>query len=390
MQDKVARSEILFSAALGLGIIVSPDTLATLGNVTGQAGWRGLAILALVLTLFLFLSRFLDADLPPVLSYLPWTCRMFAAIFLATGVLVSSGFVFNEVFLYWFPNFGFAFFLLGLILLLNLAGPGIARYAQVVFVFLVLAGLTGLAVYGLLKPAHTDGAPVRMAPSALILPFLLWVGFDLGAAADRDTGPSPAFLPTILAGGILFLAWSLAGLCHVSPEKIADSSIAPMIMARYIGGQTGRLVMGGIIISGSLAAVNALFLVCRTDATRMVRQGMLPSLTGRPWFLPAALTLATGGLMAGGMAGSLLLESWIRAIFIFWLAIYSLTAFMNFKTRKHPWAGAPAAVFLAAGIALTLAATDSLTIFRLIILISGIGLMPGIALTMKQSRTNLQ
>jgi hypothetical protein len=38
-----------------------------------------------------------------------------AVVFLATGLLVSSGFAFNEIFVYWFPNFGFAYLFLAIL-----------------------------------------------------------------------------------------------------------------------------------------------------------------------------------------------------------------------------------------------------------------------------------
>jgi hypothetical protein len=46
--------------------------------------------------------------------------RVLAAVFLATATLVASGFVFNEVFAQHFPNFAFAFLMLGTLLAINL------------------------------------------------------------------------------------------------------------------------------------------------------------------------------------------------------------------------------------------------------------------------------
>jgi hypothetical protein len=43
-----------------------------------------------------------------------------AAVFLATAILVASGFVFNEVFAQHFPNFAFTFLMPGILLAIYL------------------------------------------------------------------------------------------------------------------------------------------------------------------------------------------------------------------------------------------------------------------------------
>ena len=58
--------------------------------------------------------------------------------------------MFNEVFVYWFPNLGFSFCLLGMVVGLNLAGSRVATLAQLSYVALALGGVLGLAGLGLL------------------------------------------------------------------------------------------------------------------------------------------------------------------------------------------------------------------------------------------------
>lgn len=53
---------------------------------------------------------------------LPLSSRLSLTLVAATGLVATAGFVFNEVFVYWFPNFLFAYLLLGLILIVNLLG----------------------------------------------------------------------------------------------------------------------------------------------------------------------------------------------------------------------------------------------------------------------------
>jgi hypothetical protein len=52
----------------------------------------------------------------------------------ATGILATAGYVCNEMFLYWFPNLGFSFCLLGLLLVINRIGHRFSETAQIGFV----------------------------------------------------------------------------------------------------------------------------------------------------------------------------------------------------------------------------------------------------------------
>ncbi|NIN66172.1 MAG: hypothetical protein GTO63_16055, partial [Anaerolineae bacterium] len=65
---------------------------------------------------------------------IPLCARVAFTICAATGILVVAGYVFNEVFVYWFPNLGFSFLLLGFLLVLNLLGRTISLVAQVIFI----------------------------------------------------------------------------------------------------------------------------------------------------------------------------------------------------------------------------------------------------------------
>ena len=158
---------ILFTKAIpiawAMGIMLSPDTLALLGNFVGKTGWTGLGlILGAMVVFFIHAANyqtlnqkigendFLITRFGQLVVYLPWTTRSFAAIFLSTGILVSSGFVFNEVFFHWFPNFGFAFLLLGILLGIHLTDIPIGLKAQVIFVALTVTGLLILILTGIL------------------------------------------------------------------------------------------------------------------------------------------------------------------------------------------------------------------------------------------------
>ena len=71
------------------------------------------------------------------------------AVCASAGLVVSAGFVFNEVFVYWFPNFAFASLLLVSITLLNIFGKKPALVTQVIT--LAVARI-GLLILKLLEP----------------------------------------------------------------------------------------------------------------------------------------------------------------------------------------------------------------------------------------------
>ena len=68
-------------------------------------------------------SQILRATFGPlVATVLPLCARVIYTVSAATGILAIAGYVFNEVFVYWFPNLGFSFCLLGMVVGLNLGG----------------------------------------------------------------------------------------------------------------------------------------------------------------------------------------------------------------------------------------------------------------------------
>ncbi len=249
--------------AWAMGIMLSPDTLALLGNLVGKTGWTALwLILGSMVIFFVHAANyqtlnqkvretdFLMTRLGQLVVYLPWTTRGFAAIFLSTGILVSSGFVFNEVFFHWFPNFGFAFLLLGLLLGIHLTGIPIGFKAQVIFIALTVAGLLVLILTGIFTQGTQAVAPWLLIPdrSILFLALVLWVGFDLGAfALDQNGGREGKkkmmgpLVCTIGGTGVLFLLWAMVSILHVPLVKLASTSLPHLKTARSLLGDTGSL-----------------------------------------------------------------------------------------------------------------------------------------------------
>jgi len=111
-------------------MMLSPDVLSLLGNSMGMGGFSFLTIL--LATGVIYISTTLSYGIcgahhtgpgseirciedvfgSNAAIVLPICSRILFTIFGSAGILVTAGFAFNEIFVYWFPNFSFAFFLL--------------------------------------------------------------------------------------------------------------------------------------------------------------------------------------------------------------------------------------------------------------------------------------
>ena len=133
--------------AFVLGVMLSPDTLILLGNTLGHEGRAALSGLLVAGGLHVLTARtYGRLGLHPAARegesrscarrlgrswpVLPLCARVIYTVSAATGILAIAGYVFNEVFVYWFPNLGFSFCLLGMVVGLNLAGSRVATLAQ--------------------------------------------------------------------------------------------------------------------------------------------------------------------------------------------------------------------------------------------------------------------
>ena len=127
---------------------------------------------------------------------------------------------------------------------------------------------------------------------------------------------------------LIFFLWSVVSLKYVSPGKLADTTIPYTITAKAIMGQKGRIFMGIVILSGTCAAVNALFMAVSRMIAGMSAQGLLPSVLGvarnRAPVPLILLGIGTGAMMAVGMAGEPVLEVYIRAGVWLWLFNYAV------------------------------------------------------------------
>jgi amino acid transporter len=277
--------------------------------------------------------------------------RVLFAVCASTGILATAGYVFNEVFVYWFPNLGFSFCLLTLLLVINLLGRKVTITAQITFVAVALVGLALLVLVGFLELGNASGVAgpldfgsanlVGLAPVGLVL----FIGHELALQARSGKEGSPGNLAVslgcgIVLTGVIFSAWGLISLRYVGLETLADSTVPHMIAAREILGQNGRIVMGIVVIAAVLSAVNGLFFSVSRMLSGMAREGLLPSfLAGRKDRATATLLLLVfgiAGMMGLGMAGEPVLEIYTMAGILFWLLTYAavhLAMLMSVRSR---------------------------------------------------------
>lgn len=337
-----------------IGIMISSDTLALLGNFFGKTGNAGffliifsaiiyLALLSQYKQLFIFSPvqssdiEILKAVIGTLPALFPFFVKMIAIIFLSTGLLVSSGFVFNEVFLYWFPNFGFAFVLLGLLLSLQFLPNKAVYYLQIGFAGIPIFGLLILIIAGIIqtdqlihfKPEGIDYSVNSIGLNTYFLPLLFFIGFDLGfivwnKSDQKYPGKYNVLFAAVIFMCVLFVLWGYVSLKYVPVEKLINTSIPHMIAAKNILGDPGRFIMGIIVISGSLAAIHALFTIISKHSSLLLKINRLPENIKISKIIVIIPALIIAGMMAGGMAGEEELEAFIRASLILWLMSYAM------------------------------------------------------------------
>src|SRR5712691_4704748 len=369
--------------AFALGVMLSPDTLILLGNTLGHEGRAALNGLLVagalhVLTAWAYgrpglhptasegESRVLHATFGPlVATVLPLCARVVYTVGAATGILAIAGYVFNEVFVYWFPNLGFSFCLLGMVVGLNLAGLRVATLAQLSYVALALGGILGLAVLGLLGVGQAPSMSEVTSSSfvtvrSLLAGLLLFVGFELALFTTpytaRVTSPPGRLMAlSIVLVALVWCIWGAVSMHFVAPARLAESTVPHMVAARAIGGASGRVVMGVVVLAGTCATVHALLSAGAHMLAGMAEHGLLPAwLRGRQ-ARPALLVLAAGPalMLAMGMAGEPETEVYTRAGVLFWLLHYAAIHLIVLvgPRRQAPhtawgWGLAPAVVSL--------------------------------------------
>lgn len=337
--------QIFLSAGLVLAWLVTPDTLRVVDMTSGMSGIYALvsilfgAVLAISSSALihspLLAEKGYDGDLKvlrekygDIIAFSMLLCgRIPLLLFGSTGLLVIAGFAFNEIFLYWFPNFLFAFVLLGVVVAANLISTKYGLLIQPLFVAMALAGLTTLVVIGFwaepVISADFKGQQQGFIPTLFALGAICFLGFDFYRGEQGYKG----VLLAILLGLLVLLFWSITALKFASPTRLVESTIGHMIIARVIADDLGRMVMGGVVISGVLAGVNGLFIV----ASRLYRDfgdlGMVPKKLNANWPITLFFSVVIGLMMITGFAGEAILEEQIKGSVVLWLLYLGLRNF---------------------------------------------------------------
>ena len=334
----------------GIGLILSPLNFAALGNTAGLTGSHFPIVLLSVLAVHLLTAQSYQTlfstgpgegrETSPASSktdpflILLLGSRLSLAISAVPLILVSAGFIFNELFLYWFPNFGFAYGMLIILLLLNLLGEKTVLRTQIIFVGSALVGMWLISTIGLWSAIFFPEAVKHASPGSgpafpgIAAALLLFIGFDL-AELDRFrrgrtfSGPPLRMATVLVLSGLSFLLWGIVSLLHVPAASLVETTVAHIVAARNIFGDPGARIMGVVVLAGAGAAVNALFF----SIPRLL--GGLPgsenkSDSATPAKKPKAIFLILlGGIialvMALGLAGEPELEVALKAALLLWL-----------------------------------------------------------------------
>ncbi|MCF8143312.1 MAG: amino acid permease [Deltaproteobacteria bacterium] len=354
------------SFAFSAGLMLSPEVLIIVGHLAGRMPTVFLLLLgagALCHTLtssvysrvvhsqfgrFSGEAEFIRHALGPrhalVFSLFP---RLLMFFCLATSVLATAGYALNEVFVYWFPNLGFSFCLIGLILALNLAGERAVNLGQVLFVSVSILGLLVLVIVGFARlDSFGSAAPLVASPGHEVLDHLFWplavfVGFELSLFSwtGRNPGlfPVRAMVSAILGIGSLLALWGLVSLAHVSSERLTESTLPHALAARVIMGQWGRIIMGVAVISSACGAVNVLLASVSRLMSTMAQDGLIPKVLVqiRGFRLVPPLLLGGGvfAMLGAGMAGKPILSDFTLAATWFWLASYG-AMHLSFQLKR--------------------------------------------------------
>ena len=341
----------LYSIAIPIGVMLSPETLVLLGNSAGYNGtlfFLSVAIAAAVSCMcaysIFYLGRQADEGnelslLAKVLGRFPAaalviSARLSVTLLVATSVLVTAGFAFNEIFVYWFPNFGFAFLLLGFILVCNIIDKSWAANFQLLLISCILLSFSVLLIQGLFSspssniPTQASELTSLAAASGALLLFL---GFDLiiNSQAKNKLISALAAICTIF---MLFILWGAVSRAYVPSASLIESSLPHLKAARAIMGQNGRLLMGVVVICGATAAVNGLFLYMGQTAYDLAEQEIIPRFKGEKTLHRLAvilLSLTIGILMMSGLAGEDKLTIYYRGALVLWLVLLSFRCFTS-------------------------------------------------------------
>lgn len=333
---------MLTAALLAMGFLLSPRAFMITGSGIGLAGnWYFVVAAVLLATQIVTISPRTsnrEGTYTNALESFGYGVRFFSLVFFSCSILGIAGYAFNEVFLYWFPNFLFSFIILTCSFLTCLAPSCYARKIQLIVIITILVGIIFLSVASLWAPSPKEAnspdffLPYGLSPFSEGLFFMapLLIGYELYASSSTKNKVSGSSYALALGMAALFLSiFAYAALSVSGTERLADSTVPYMIGARKILGQTGRYIMGGIIILGSYVAFNTILLFLKTPFITLMDSHpstRFPSSNlGKQVVATTIPTLTVSILLLRGYAGEPITESYIAGGFALWFVFYGLS-----------------------------------------------------------------
>ena len=341
------KNPFFIAGSMYLGWILSPEALVLASNYAGRGSiFAILALLAclLILSLFVILTKCKTQEVTssPLILFIQTSKDLATtsslAIFLSTGMLVTAGFTFNETFLYWFPNFGFSAVLLAIILIIHLLGEKAVKLSQEVFISLSLLSFLTIIIAGLLSHSELSQTSAQITnfsitsteTISLVAGALL---FSLGLFQPQNRLLNSRQTVYILAfGALLLILWQIVALKHVPQDKLAESTIPYILVGREILGQTGRILIGIAIISGTCAATNYFISLATISGSKLLIGLSFFSQKGEriiKRILSLLVAAIIGSCMAAGLAGEPHLELYIYGTLLLWLLSSSIQILIN-------------------------------------------------------------
>lgn len=344
---------MLAAALLAMGFLLSPRAFMIAGSGIGLAGnWY------FVIAAFLLATHI--ATIPPrtsnyesinadALESFGYGVRFFSLVFFSCSILGIAGYAFNEVFLYWFPNFLFSFIILACSFFTSLAPSSKARKIQLIAIIAILVGIVFLSVASLCAPTPKEAdspdffLPYGLYPFSEGLFFMapLLIGYELYASSfHKDKSSGYSYAMALIMAALFLSLFAYAALSVSGTEKLANSTVPYMIGARKILGQTGRYVMGGIIILGSYVAFNTILMFLKTPFVTLMDSHPSTRLPSSNLGKQAAATtipaLTISILLLRGYAGEPITESYIAGGFALWFVFYGLSTISSvINTDSH-------------------------------------------------------
>jgi amino acid transporter len=230
--------------------------------------------------------------------------------------------------------------MLGTLLAINLFSRRLSGKIQIFLCATAASGLSVLSIAGIYQWLKTS----EIVNTATFIPplkgsfavLLLFVGFDLliftqNKFSDHASSLRRHLIIGLIIAGTVFCTWGIASQLNVPAARLAKTTIPHIIAAKSILGETGRIIMGLVVVSGSGAAVNTLLVAVGEMIADVSRQTYPPfflqRVFNRPSTIVILLVLVTAAMMALGVAGTDALDTYIRGSLILWLFNYAAIHF---------------------------------------------------------------